>query len=246
MMQGAAKPLGQKAYGSIGHLPGSRLGPGDHSVNEGQERICLKRARDRHDFIVVQEKLDGSCVSVAKLNGELVALGRAGYLANTSPHEQHHLFAAWVRENETRFAELLTDGERVVGEWLAMAHGTRYALPHEPFVPFDLMRGHERATTPEVEERTRRTGFTMPRLIAAGDACPMDVVLAALEDRSAHGAIDPTEGAVWRVERRGVVDFLAKWVRPDKVDGLYFVDPSVWNWHPRHPALKALKREETT
>ena len=24
------KPLGRKAYGSIPHLPGSRLGPGDH------------------------------------------------------------------------------------------------------------------------------------------------------------------------------------------------------------------------
>jgi len=30
-------------------------------------------------------------------------------------------------------------------------------------------------------------------------------------------AIDPIEGLVYRVERKGKVDFLAKWVRPDKV-----------------------------
>lgn len=33
------KPLGHKAYGSIPHLPTSRLGPGDHHVTEGQARI---------------------------------------------------------------------------------------------------------------------------------------------------------------------------------------------------------------
>lgn len=49
---------GIKAYGSIPHLPGSRLGPGDHHVTEGQARICTERGRDRHDFITVTEKLD--------------------------------------------------------------------------------------------------------------------------------------------------------------------------------------------
>ena len=40
-----AKPLGRKAYGSIGHLPNSRLGPGDHAVPEGIARICTERLR---------------------------------------------------------------------------------------------------------------------------------------------------------------------------------------------------------
>ena len=35
-----------------------------------------------------------------------------------------------------------------------------------------------------------------------------------------HG--EEVEGAVWRVEREGRVDFLAKYVRPDKIDGKYF------------------------
>jgi hypothetical protein len=38
------------------------------------------------------------------------------------------------------------------------------------------------------------------------------------------------------VERKSEVDFLAKWVRSDKVDGMYLPEISgkepVWNWRP--------------
>ena len=81
------KPLGGKAYGSISHLPGSRLGPGDHQCHEGKAVICTIRARDRHDRIIVQEKLDGSCVAVAKVDNRIIPLTRAGYPAHTSPWE---------------------------------------------------------------------------------------------------------------------------------------------------------------
>jgi len=41
---------------------------------------------------------------------------------------------------------------------------------------------------------------------------------------------------VYRVERKGKVEFLAKYVLPDKVDGRYFPEisgqPEVWNWQP--------------
>ena len=128
------KPLGQKAYGSIPHLPGSRRGPADKGLSEQQAQICTHRARDKHDIVTVQEKLDGSNCSVAKVNGRIVALGRAGYLAESSPFPQHHLFAKWVAANESRFSALLDEGERCCGEWLAQAHSTRYSLTHEPYV----------------------------------------------------------------------------------------------------------------
>jgi hypothetical protein len=40
------KPFGGKSYGSIGHFPTSRLGPGDHKIADGQARILTERARD--------------------------------------------------------------------------------------------------------------------------------------------------------------------------------------------------------
>src|SRR5689334_18116185 len=97
------KPLGIKSYGHIAHLPGSRMGPGDHKCHEGQMRIATEKARDRHDHIIVQEKLDGSNVGVAKVDGKILPLTRAGYLANSSPYEQHWKFEQWVNKNQERF-----------------------------------------------------------------------------------------------------------------------------------------------
>ena len=236
------KPMGRKAYGHICHLPGSRMGPGDHKLNEGQARILTERARDRHDVIIVQEKLDGSNVAVARVAGALVPLVRAGYPAISSKYEQHRLFAGWVFERLGRF-EFLGEGERVCGEWLAQAHGTRYNLAHEPFVPFDLMRGEERAVYDEFAARLEEAGFALPWLISKGPPMTIAGALAELEGHKDaqrrngfHGAIDPVEGAVWRVERRGKVDFLGKFVRPEKKDGCYLPEISgmdaVWNWRP--------------
>ena len=234
-MTTATKPLGGKAYGHIAHLPGSRMGPGDHHCHEGQARICTERTRDRHDTVIVQEKLDGSCVAVARIDGAIVPLIRAGYPAAQSHYRHHHLFDAWGWEQQDRFLAVLKDGERLVGEWLALAHGSRYALPHEPFVVFDLMRGGVRAPFTELEAIAHEADFVLPRLLHVGGPFSVAAALEAIRD-SGHGCLDPVEGAVWRVERKGRVDFLAKYVRPDKVDGCYLpevagADP-VWNWLP--------------
>jgi hypothetical protein len=227
------KPLGQKAYGSIPHLPGSRLGPGDYSISDGQARIATEKARDRHDVIIVQEKLDGSNVAVAKINNEIIALTRAGYLASTSPYQQHHFFAQWVKQNEDRFKGLLNNGERVCGEWLAMAHGTIYNLHHEPFVAFDIMLGKQRFPFDTFCARVEEYDFQKPYLIHYGGPCSIEKAMEALKDGGGHGAADQVEGAVWRVERRGAVDFLCKYVHHQKQDGKYFAENNggepTWN-----------------
>jgi hypothetical protein len=230
-----SKPLGGKSYGSIAHLPGSRLGLGDHHCHEGQARIATVKTRDKHDFVIVQEKLDGSNTGIARIDGTILALTRAGYEAHTSPFVQHYRFADWVKANEGRFLELLREGERVCGEWLAQAHGTRYQLPHEPFVAFDLFREGKRITHTELVERAQPSGFTTPFVVHAGhSAFPMAEAEAFLQTQGKHGALDPLEGLVWRVERQGVVDFLCKYVRPDKIDGKYLPEingtgETVWN-----------------
>lgn len=215
------KPLGYKAYGSIPHLPGSRLGPGDHHIEAGQAKIATERARDKHDTIIVQEKLDGSCCAVAKVDGKILALGRAGYPAETSEYPVHHAFSKYVEENKDRFNWMLQEGERVVGEYLGMAVGTIYNLHHEPFVPFDLMRGKYRLPYELFESRVRELHFQVPNLVHHGSPLSIDKAMNLLQV-SGHGAADPVEGAIWRVERRGEIDFLTKYVRHDKADGKYF------------------------
>lgn len=226
------KPINQKACGHIPHFEGSRMGSGDHKCSEGHQRIATKQLRDWKDLVIVQEKVDGSCCAVAKKNDQIIALGRSGYRAETSPYEQHKMFARWVYNQIERFDSLLSDGERLVGEWLAQAHGTRYNLPHEPFVPFDIMTGIERVNFYSFLKRVVRAGFTEPRLIHIGQPITIERVVKMLEP-SGHGAIDPVEGAVWRVEREGKFDFICKYVRPDKVDGVYLPEISgkepIWN-----------------
>lgn len=232
-----SKPLGHKSYGSIGHLPGSRLGSGDHSVNEGQAQICFtgkdKSGQNKKRRIVVQQKLDGSNVSVANIDGTLIALGRAGHTAASSPYLQHRMFNDWVYNHLDLFA-MLKPGERLVGEWLAQAHGTRYALTHAPFVPFDIMRnGHERACYTEFESRVGHL-HALPQLLAT-EPIGIDEAMSLVNPHH-HGALDPVEGAVWRVEHGDRVEFLAKFVRHDKQDGKFLPDisggPEVWNWRP--------------
>lgn len=241
------KPLGGKAYGSIPHLPGSRMGPGDHHCTEGQLRIACEKARDKHDRIIVQEKLDGSCCAVAKVQGQVLALGRAGHLAQTSKYEQHQLFAAWVREREALFQDILDDGERLVGEWLAQAHSTRYTIVDawQAFAVFDLVlcdperakrEGMPRATLAQLKGRTEDTPLFHPVVLSNGPPVAIARAMEMVGLYGYHGAADEVEGCVWRVEREGRVDFLAKYVRPDKADGTLLPDvsggPIVWNWRP--------------
>lgn len=234
------KPLGKRAYGHIAHLPNSRMGPSDHHCHEGQARICTEQPRDWKDTVIVQEKVDGSNCCVARLaSGKIVPLTRAGYEAHTSPFPQHHLFGRWVRDNIKIFDAMLSPGERICGEWMAQAHGTRYKLPHGPFVVFDIMRGDERLLYRDFLNRIRFWDLPAPRLISYGQPMPVKTVLKHLAT-SGHGAQDPVEGAIWRVEREGKVDFLCKYVRPEKKDGIYLPEinggETVWNWPPTdHP-----------
>jgi hypothetical protein len=217
------------------------MGPADHACHPGQQRIVTEKARDKHDLIIVTEKLDGSNVGIARIGDAVYALGRAGYLAQTSKYEQHQLFAAWVREREDFWREVLQDGERLVGEWMAQAHGTRYTLPRGPFAAFDLMEGERRLPFHALENTCDAFDIPMPKLLHRG--APISVERAmGLHGDGAHGCDEP-EGVVYRVERRGEYDFMAKWVRPDKIDGKYLPDVEgavssapIWNWRPEKKA----------
>lgn len=233
------KPLGGKAYGSIGHLPTSRLGPGDWHVHAGQARICLENPR-KGDRVIVTEKVDGACMAVAKVEGRIVALSRAGYLASDALYSHRLAFQPYVEERHEQFARLLVEGERVCGEWMALAHGTRYNAAHgdfAPFIAFDIIRDGQRVLRDEFGDRVGTAGLTSAAVLHDdAEGFSVEAAIAALGDHGHHGSLEGVEGAVWRVEREGRVDFLAKYVVPTKVDGLYLPNISggaeVWNWWP--------------
>lgn len=234
MASNLERPTGSKSYGSIPHLPGSRQGRGDIGITEGQARILTERTRDTKDVVIVEQKVDGSNVAVANVSGDFIAITRGGFRASESQYEQHQHFHIWAERNRPLF-DFLRDGERVCGEWMGQAVGTMYDLPHVPFVAFDIRRNRlDRAPHQELSERVDGR-LPMPQLVSKGPAVSIEDALDAL-DPAAHGALEVVEGAVWRVERDGEFDFIAKYVRHEKEDGKYLPQisnkPPIWLWRP--------------
>ena len=230
------KPTRKKNYGSIPHLSNSKLGSGDHYITEGQERILTIKARDKHDNILVFEKYDGSNVGVAKFENKIFALTRSGYEASTSPYKQHHYFANWVKKRELLFADMLQNGERITGEWLAQAHGLVYKIKVEPIVFFDYFTpNNERVLFEELGAKAIEYGLQMPRQLHEGQPITVGELLPFLNERT-NGieSIEQPEGMVYRLERNGKVDFLAKWVRSDFPNGKFCINVEekdlIWNW----------------
>jgi hypothetical protein len=102
-----------------------------------------------------------------------------------------------------------------------VATGTKYLLAHEPFVVFDLMEGERRCPYDEMRSRALQHGLVTAHLIHDGGPISIETVMDMLGEFGFHGALETVEGAVWRVERRGEFDFMAKLVRHDKIDGKY-------------------------
>ncbi|MFO0595003.1 MAG: RNA ligase family protein [Myxococcaceae bacterium] len=228
--------LGHKAYLKIPHLPGSRTGSKDRFMPREQARWLTHACKSKH-VVVVQEKLDGSCVAVTKKAGDIIALGREGYRVSESQNPGRLMFGRWVETQRARFDSLLREGEWVVGEWLALAHSTRYALKHEAFVLFDLCELREgaiHAFSTEVTDARVAGGFARPHVVHRGDAISVEAVDAALGAHGFHGALDRVEGAVWRLEKGDGVVLRGKFVRPGKTDGALLPEnsgqPAVWNW----------------
>ena len=232
---GVTKPLGRKAYGSIGHLPGSKLGPGDHHLDEKQAALLTHRKNPQHHGarVVVQQKIDGSCCAVAKIGGVIVPLGRAGYPAATAPYQHLRDFHVWAVARADRFDRLLSEGERVVGEWLSARHSLEYVErdavggydtradwleSDAAFVAFDIMRDSTRALHDEVHGRVSAEGLLPAHTFHVGAPTLVANAWSTLLDVHTAFRVYPVgepEGLVYRYEHAGAVKFLGKWVRAD-------------------------------
>jgi len=227
------KPLGIKNYGSIPHLSISKLGAGDHYINKGQEDILTLKKRDKHDNILVFEKYDGSNVGIAKIDNNIYPITRSGYAAKTSRYVQHHYFDKWVQKRRSLFMDLLKNGERIVGEWMAQAHGITYTIKYEPIVFFDFFNdNNERLLFNELKLILDKYGLQPPRKLHEGEALSVKELLPILNKRTDEiRSNEMPEGMVFRVERNGGVDFLAKYVRNDFEPGKYCVNTNDFTWN---------------
>lgn len=239
------RPTGKACYGHIKHLPGSRLGHKDSFCSLGEAIVATEKVWDNDDLVIVREKVDGCNVAVTKLNGEIVALSRGGYLCTQSEYEQLRSFARWVRARVWHFDAWLADGETIHGEWLAQACSTRYDFSQAqyacPFVPFDWSdsSGNKLCYFDfkyRVHGLLEDEGLCPAALLHIGGAVKPEVAMARW-DAKLRGNIDPGEGAVWRVERfdheldKYRLSFQTKWVRSDYLPGQFLkLDKPYWNF----------------
>lgn len=221
------KPLNRKNYGLIPHLLGSKLGETDKYVHEGQHRIMTEKTRDKNDYLIVTEKYDGSNVGITKVDGKIYAITRSGWIANASPFKQHHYFANWVEAQKDRF-KFIEEGERLAGEWMLVAHGTKYKILGEPFVAFDYFTlNNERLLHADLISKTALADIETPRIIFHGhQAFPIEFAMEELNgNKHLHTIIaeGKPEGIVYRIERKGKFEYAAKYVRPDYESGKYII-----------------------
>lgn len=244
------KPVGnRRVMRSVPHFSDSRLGPSDKYANPGHIDIATKKTRDRHDLVTVTEKLDGCAMGITLVDNVIYPLTRGGNNAWSSPFPQHTAFAIWLQKNEQIFRSILDEHEIISGEWLALAHGTIYDLTNRsPFAIFDWQRtpkksNHRNRTVVNrydweyITETVRGTGLvTVPVLYSDHAALPLSNALELLGEYGHYGATDKAEGVVYRVDRRGSGELLIKYVRHDKVDGLYMpsmaesTKETIWLW----------------
>lgn len=124
---------------------------------------------------------------------------------------------------------------------MAMAIGTTYDTSHSgfaPFIAFDLFRENKRVLTDEFVARVTSHDLPLRHCLHDGaEALSLDLIVERLGTYGHHGALEPVEGAIWRVEREGRVDFLAKYVHPHKIDGKYLPSEetgaqAIYYWEP--------------
>ena len=205
-------------YGKIPHLPNSKLGTGEHYITHGQSDILQKNAKGR--TVIVQRKYDGSNVGVIRQNDDIIALQRSGYPADSSPNLQHRQFAAWVKANEDAFRFALMDGERICGEWLLWAHGTRMRLKSSPFIAFDIFAPNNKRIAWSEFSRIASPIFDIAETLHF-EPIRVDEIRAGVSRHYDLLDGDEHEGYVYRAENEGKFEFAAKYVAPTKVAGKY-------------------------
>jgi len=220
-------------FGNIKHLTGSRLkDSGDTLLEETIQPFFTEALQfPKRDKIFVTEKIDGANVGVYKKDGVLYPIMRKGYDVRTSEWEFIRKFADFTADNASRFDALLTDDERVCGEWMIKTHSLFYKMPHEPFVVFDIIKGGKKPVRPGFSEtinRCERHGFTSVKVVWEGGAIAVDEALKRLGS-GFHGCISAPEGIVYRYERDGTFEMAAKFVSNLNVGGDYMNVEDAYN-----------------
>lgn len=183
--------------------------------------------------ICVEEKIDGTNLGVAVVNGEPIVRNRShilrkGYSRCKTPAQiQYQRFWTWMYDNIHKWRNLnkeLGFEASVYGEWLYARHVVEYDALPTLFIAYDIYNSAERTFLPPIDTRTvlTSTGFEVPPLIASGVFSASELVQLR-DGESQYSTISPREG-VYLKSGDGLVRF--KMVSP------WFKSDDDWNKKP--------------
>lgn len=208
------KPFAKQIYGSIPYIPSSPTINSRKVIPLGQEYILTNKTQKYN--VYMQEKMDGSCVGVTKLNGEILALTRNGYLAKNSIYKQHNAFDLYVQNNMNTFKDLVNEGDFAIFEYIGVNHGTLYKYMKDPLYLIDYFIDKKRQSVLVTSKIARKYGFNTPITWYMAESIKAKEVYNALREELESKGLDYLpEGLIYRCEKEESFSFIAKWVRPN-------------------------------
>jgi hypothetical protein len=200
------------------HLENSCFQQGD----EGYD--CVPYSTIAGQFIVVEEKLDGSNSGLSfSHSGELLLQSRGHYL--TGSERQFNIFRQWATAHENPLIACLEDRYIAFGEWLYKKHSVFYdALPHF-WTEFDIWDRRREIFLDTASRKAMLQGgpvLSVPILFSGIAPKKLDDLLTLITPSYA-------KTAHWRtrfedIVRREGLDLVKAWAMADKSDlmeGLY-------------------------
>jgi len=159
------------------------MGPGDKMCGSVLEYRATKMAYSG-DLVIVTEKMDGRNYGVARCGEMIYPTARDGtFLMDGDYDKETKSFVQWIKKNESKFLNLLNDGQVASGEWLERSHGTKYSLNlQDPFVVFDIKNDWYYKEILDVVMLCNQVGLEHPNIVHVGGAIDAETCFARIDE----------------------------------------------------------------
>jgi hypothetical protein len=210
-------------YPQIPHLPHNpNLSFGDVVATNDTTRVLWTNS------VFVQEKIDGSALAVAIVDGHPVLRNRDKFIKKG---EQRKSAAAtqfksawnWFYENIDKFKAL--EGYSVYGEWLVAQHGLPYNALTDWFMVYDLLDQQicQFVDTALAMKKAKDAGLSTLDPIYTGELDGYDSLVELAQGESPYATGHKREGVVVKVSDGKFTTHIFKMVRSD------FQQGALWN-----------------
>lgn len=123
-----------KKYPRTPHLEGSNIQEGD---SDESERVPFDFVHDK--YLVVEEKVDGSCTGISFPDGDTMKFqSRGHYLAGGPREKQYDLFKSWAWQHYADLRRAFGKRYIMYGEWMYAKHTIWYDRLPSFFMEFDV------------------------------------------------------------------------------------------------------------